>query len=86
MAFRGCAELVRHHRHEVVLDAAGALGLGSGTAFGFEQPSRSARARFCSLMSRAIFDAPMTRPEQSRTGETVSDTSTSRPSLARRTV
>jgi hypothetical protein len=38
------------------------------------------------VMSRAIFEAPMIRPGESRTGETVSETSISVPSLRRRTV
>ena len=37
-------------------------------------------------MSRAIFDTPMMVPESSRTGETVSEMSMRRPSLARRSV
>ena len=37
-------------------------------------------------MSRAIFDAPMTRPASSRIGDTVREMSTSRPSLVWRTV
>ena len=46
----------------------------------------SRSARFRSPMSRAIFEAPTMRPERSRTGEMVSDTSTGRPSRATRTV
>jgi hypothetical protein len=37
-------------------------------------------------MSRAIFDAPTTRPLPSLMGDTVSDTSISVPSLRRRVV
>ena len=37
-------------------------------------------------MSRAIFETPTTRPVASRTGDTVSEMSTSVPSLRRRTV
>ena len=37
-------------------------------------------------MSRAIFKAPTTRPVESLTGQTVSDTSTRRPSFVTRTV
>jgi hypothetical protein len=43
-------------------------------------------ARFCSEMSLAIFDAPMTAPLESWIGETVSDTGISVPSLRRLTV
>ena len=39
-----------------------------------------------SRMSRATFDAPMTRPDASRIGEIVNDTSTRRPSLDANTV
>jgi hypothetical protein len=38
------------------------------------------------LMSRAIFEAPITRPLASRTGEIVSDSSMRLPSLRRRSV
>ncbi len=51
--------------------------------------SRSARSRSIDLrivMSRAILDAPTTWLSEPRTGETVSDTSTGRPSLRTRTV
>ena len=47
---------------------------------------RSASARRRSVMSRAILNAPMTRPSSSRTGETVREISTCRPPLATRTV
>ena len=47
---------------------------------------RRASARFRSVMSRATFDAPTTRPSASRTGETVREMSSRRPSLATRTV
>ena len=43
-------------------------------------------SRFRSVMSRATFDAPMTRPSSSRIGETVREMSIRRPSLATRTV
>ena len=46
----------------------------------------AASARFRSLMSRAIFDAPMTVPSSSRIGDTVSEIGTSDPSLRRRIV
>jgi len=37
-------------------------------------------------MSRATFEAPMMRPAEFRTGDTVREISTGRPSLARRIV
>jgi hypothetical protein len=37
-------------------------------------------------MSRAVFDAPMMRPVESRIGDTVREISMRRPSLARRIV
>src|SRR5262249_2881025 len=43
-------------------------------------------ARLGSVMSRPTFDAPTTFPDRSRRGDTVSDTSTPRPSLATPTV
>jgi hypothetical protein len=43
-------------------------------------------ARFCSVMSRAIFEAPMTFPEAFLMGETVSEMVMSSPFLRRRTV
>ena len=50
--------------------------------------SRRCKASAClrSVMSRATFDAPTSRPDLSRTGDTVSEMSRRRPSLARRTV
>ncbi len=48
--------------------------------------ARSCADRFCSVMSRAIVDAPTTRPLESRTAEIVSDTSMSEPFLRRRVV
>ncbi len=49
--------------------------------------SRNASSvRLRSVMSRAILEAPISRPSLPRMGEMVSDTSTRRPDLARRTV
>ena len=48
--------------------------------------ARSASIRFCSVMSRPVFDAPTISPSASRIGETVSDTSMIVPSLRRRFV
>ena len=46
----------------------------------------SPSARLRSVMSRTILAAPTTRPWASRTGETLTDTCSVRPSLATRTV
>ncbi len=46
----------------------------------------SASARFRSVMSRAMVDAPVTAPDASRMGETVSETARWTPSLATRSV
>jgi hypothetical protein len=50
-----------------------------------EDPLQFLRA-FAPVMSRPTFDAPTTFPDRSRKGETVSDTSTRRPSFATRAV
>ena len=44
------------------------------------------KAQWKRIVSRETFDAPMTRPSASRTGETVSEISRRRPSFATRTV
>ena len=56
-----------------------------------DSASRSSRARSASSslrseMSRAIFEAPMTRPSSSRIGDTVSEIGMSDPFLRRRMV
>ena len=43
-------------------------------------------ARFCSVMSRAISEAPITAPELSSIGDTVSEISIASPFLRSRTV
>ena len=48
--------------------------------------SSASSARLRSVMSLAIFEAPITLPERSRIGEIVRDTSIARPPLVRRTV
>ena len=48
--------------------------------------SRSTSARFRSVMSRATFAAPMIVPSASRIGETLSETSMTRPSFVSRWV
>jgi len=49
--------------------------------------SRNARsACFSAVMSRATFEAPITRPDESLTGEMVNETSSKLPSLRLRTV
>ena len=48
--------------------------------------SAAARTCCCSVMSRAIDDAPISLPSSSRMGETVTDTGTALPSLRLRTV
>ena len=48
--------------------------------------ARSRSRRLRALTSRTILEAPITRPCESLTGDTVSEMSTSEPSLRRRTV
>ena len=73
--------------HEVMIPSRVLLTIASSE----ESTMAASRARVSSkrrrsLMSRAIFEAPTTRPVESLTGETVSDTSTRRPSFVTRTV
>ena len=70
---QGVAKLVGEHGQELIL-----------AAFGLQ--TARPRCRFSSVMSRPIFEAPMIRPEASRIGETVSETSMIVPSLRRRFV
>ena len=51
-----------------------------------EQRAAVSSARFRSVTSRATFEAPTTTPALLRTGETVSETKTRRPSLPMRSV
>ena len=73
MADRGVAQLVGKHREELVLAAVGLLTLGLDAASAW-------------VISRPIFEAPTIRPEASRIGETVRETSMIAPSLRRRLV
>ena len=51
-----------------------------------QNPRAAPRCASGPLMSRAIFDAPMTLPSASTIGDTVIEMSSSVPSLRRRTV
>jgi hypothetical protein len=63
--------------------------MGEASVITRKRSSLSCNARsacFCAVMSRATFEAPITRPDESLTGEMVSETSRRLPSFRLRTV
>ena len=76
------AQLVGERGQEFVLHAVGRFGLGPGRLGGGEQPLPLRLGLLASVMSRAIFAAPTIVPSASRIGETLSETSMTRPSFA----
>ena len=94
------AKFVAQRREKLVLHAARPLGLRARFALAIQQAQslaigllglldaflRAASAFFRSVMSRATLDAPTTWPAESLIGDTVMETLSCRPSLARRMV
>jgi hypothetical protein len=77
---------VRQRRQKLVFEAVDALSLFTCAALCFERRFPRRSIRFFSVISRAIFDAPIIVPAEFRTGDTLSEISTRRPSLVSRSV
>ncbi len=80
------AQLVREGREKFILQPVGCFSFGACFVLAFEKFIALGLSLLTLVMSRAILDAPTTRPSWFLIGEMVSDTSIRLPSLRRRTV